>query len=79
MVHAAATFPWMVTGSRPIVLPRLPWITSRTSSARTVRTRAGYALFSDAGRYVGLVTETAQAPSFGYGAATVLLRRDDAR
>jgi hypothetical protein len=58
-------------------LPRLSRLASHASSARTVRTRSGYALFDEAGRYVGRVAELAGKLSFGVGGDTVLLRRSD--
>jgi hypothetical protein len=78
MVRAAAVMaPWLATGARPVALPRLSRLATRLSSARTVRTRSGYALFDEAGRYVGRVAEPAGRLSFGAGADTVLLRRTD--
>ena len=74
---AAATIPWLATGARPISLSRLSRFASRASSARTVRTRSGYALFDEAGRYVGMVAQLAERVTFGVGAGTVLLRRGD--
>jgi len=73
---AAAVVPWLATGARPIALPRLSRFASRASSARAVHTMSGYALFDEAGRYIGGIAELAGRLGFGIGADTVLLRRE---
>ena len=76
MAHPAVILPWRVTGTRAVSLPR--WSAApRDSGARTVRTRGGFALFDDAGRYIGAIVSQGQASRFGPGADTVLLRRND--
>ncbi len=75
MAHPAAILPWAATGARPVSLTR--WNRSqRTSGARAVRTRSGFALFDELGHYVGVVSVEDHRPTFGPGADTVLLKRD---
>ncbi len=77
MAHPAAILPWAATGARPVSLPR--WSRSpRTSGARTIRTRLGFALFDELGHYVGVVSPDDHTPAFGPGADTVLLKREGA-
>lgn len=76
MAHPAVIFPWRVTGTRAVSLPR--WSAApRDSGARTVRADGGVALFDDAGRYIGVILSEERTSHFGPGADTVLLRRND--
>ncbi len=75
MVRAAMTSRWAITGARSVLPAHATRARFAPSGARTVRTQRGLALFDEAGRFVGRVDALTEAPAFGLGAGTVLLRR----
>ena len=63
------------TGNRPVSIPCRDVYECVSAGGRLVKTRRGYALFDDAGRFVGTVHRPQSSLDFGPAARTVLLSR----